>query len=72
MSCRTLRLLLDLLLAAGGAEEAGRASISHCIGRCGTPQVLEDPLVEAVLAAQQVLQRARNSPDSAPWMMRWS
>ena len=35
-------------------------------------QALEDLVVEAVLAEEQLVDMRRKSPDWAPWMIRWS
>jgi hypothetical protein len=67
-----LGLLLDLLAAAGSAEEAGVRVHLPAHGAVRHAEVGEDALVEGVLALQQLLVRDRNRPDSAPWMMRWS
>ena len=32
----------------------------------------EDVVVEAVRALEQLVDRRRNAPDSAPWITRWS
>ena len=55
-------LLLHLLLAAGGAEEAGVLVHLPLDRTVGQAQVLEDPLVEAVLAPEQPLQAGEEEP----------
>ena len=61
----------DLLVERGFVVE--RTDVGGPAGRLvGHGEALEDRVVEVVLSEQEVVDRARNSPLSAPWITRWS
>jgi hypothetical protein len=60
------RLLADLVVVAGRDVGAQR------IGDVRDAQRVEDLVVEALGAEQQLGTRRRKSPDWAPWITRWS